>query len=434
MAHPLLINPSEVVKLNYLTAGTEAFRSAGTGSDLVGTTAGASDAGFGTTPDGATDAGWVYSDANTNVILDANVAAGTYSGRQSFLVYVDEFNEASTGFLNVDMNIRVDNDGGFSGTWADFDVKAGYGWNHIMVCDRVDSTASTANVGIANWNDGGTAGWDWGSAMTFPKWRFRVSGIASTNTKIYVAQVVTRAIFKSRHCHIIDDGLAAVYTLMRDYINSLEVIKPSLAIIGSKVNTGGYMTDTQINQLYEDGWEILNHTWLHESGKATESYAYWEDEILTNQEYLASNGWTRRNGHRHFVSPYGDFLDNRASAYRQAVEANCLSSLGTTDANCGAMLLQKHYHTRHNMRTHSGGIDISEHLYRFDTAVGAGACPNFMWHNFTAGATAADIDNTVADAKEMFAQSARYHVSGMSKCLTWTERVAEAGTGFQLVA
>jgi Predicted xylanase/chitin deacetylase len=63
---------------------------------------------------------------------------------------------------------------------------------------------------------------------------------------------------------VLDDGYSTVYT------NAFEIFKKhgirgSVAVIANRVGQSGYLSLDQLSDLYVNGWDLLNHTYSHDS-------------------------------------------------------------------------------------------------------------------------------------------------------------------------
>lgn len=409
--------------VNYFSANTPIFRSAGTGSDFTAFGTGYSKA-FTTTPDGV-DACLITSGTNAQVTMDINIKAVTRTGRMCFLVYFDWFDEGNTSYNNQSCSFRFDNDGSFTAPYLARSVNLHPGWN--VVCFGAEISAATT-PGYAAWSEGTTGTSVWYSDQ-YTRFRAVIGGIGSTATRTYFAQLVDSTVFQSRLVLRFDDAYSSVYTVAFPYMQA-RGLKGVLGVISSKIGTGGYMTWSQVNELLAAGWEIANHTTNHNSNDYTNSSSYWLTEIGDCTTAIQTNcGVTPTT----FISPYGNYLRRDAPGYRTAVTQLFDISLGTTDANLGGFLPQGHYLPCHNVRTFSGGVNIAGHIARVNSVIAAGASSILMFHDF--GTVTSDLQLTVADFQSIMDEIFRKQSAGMCKVVTMQQFVQEAGgVGFQLVA
>lgn len=109
-----------------------------------------------------------------------------------------------------------------------------------------------------------------------------------------------------------DDASETVYTVAYPYMRERGMVG-TIYMCGSLVNTPGYLTTNQLNELYAAGWDICNHTYSHlfavtgngGSGYLTAAQVRtWMADVMRNDQWLANNGWHR--GRKHFAYPGGD--------------------------------------------------------------------------------------------------------------------------------
>jgi len=77
-------------------------------------------------------------------------------------------------------------------------------------------------------------------------------------------------------------------------------------VISSTVNDAGRTTTANLNEMYNYGWDMCNHTNTHPDLR-TLTQAEVVSEYQICQNFLVSNGWTRNQGYLHLAYPYGDF-------------------------------------------------------------------------------------------------------------------------------
>jgi len=198
--------------------------------------------------------------------------------------------------------------------------------------------------------------------------------------------------------------------------------------VGSSVE---YMTWAEINELRDAGWEIACHSKQHLTSDYGENEAYWIAQLTAANDAIYANTGVRP---KTYISPFGNFLRTVATGYRSAVRRLFRVSLGTTDANLGPFLPQGHYLPCHNVRTHTGGVTMAQHISRIRSVVAAGGSTILMLHNFTAGATTDDVDLTTADVTALMRAVFLLKEGRFAGVPTMQGLVDEIGIGFQLAA
>ncbi len=104
-----------------------------------------------------------------------------------------------------------------------------------------------------------------------------------------------------------DDAWDTVYSVAFAKMNPLglrgTVYVTKNTILAGSGSLGATLTPDHINEMYEAGWAIANHSVSHPHLELM-SQAQIEDELMGCYEWLVSNGWTRAA--RHVAYPYGN--------------------------------------------------------------------------------------------------------------------------------
>lgn len=97
--------------------------------------------------------------------------------------------------------------------------------------------------------------------------RFCENPNAPLGTKdiVYIGHVYNATKGKAYLCLTFDDGKATNYTQAKPLLDGYGY-KATFFCIGSRINTSGYMTTAQIQDLQTSGHTIGNHTWTHPVG------------------------------------------------------------------------------------------------------------------------------------------------------------------------
>lgn len=165
-----------------------------------------------------------------------------------------------------------------------------------------------------------------------------------------------------------DDGWLSVYNYAYQYMKT-KGIKGTSYLVPTFIDTAGYMTQAQIDEMYADGWCNANHTYTHPN-MSTYTYAQAYSEIGQTKDWLRSKGYL--SGLRHIAFPNG--------AYNTEVLRAC-SDLGLTTARKVGNVLSSDF-----------SLTDSLHLIAPITCGLGGASPNFA-------AVKTQIDNAIAQGK-----------------------------------
>ncbi len=284
----------------------------------------------GTTPDGVAALKGVSASGGN---LRINYApAGGVNLLTAKGIEVDVYCESPT--LNdppdgVVLAILLANDSGFANYFASGNMFIRPGWNKIRL-GRRDFTAS------------GSPTWATDVAVI----RFNFAFEASQVLTMYIKNLSTPGFARPQIPIVFDDGYESVYTVAFPYMAARGLVG-TVGVISSKVGTSGFMTEAQLQELYDAGWSLCNHTHLHQQNvlkSATQAVCY--QEIIECQRYLEGNGWTRDNGHLHFFAPYGEWSANYLAA---TVQAGGPATPAPAEPATGRLLLP----------THSAVIDVA---------------------------------------------------------------------------
>lgn len=100
-----------------------------------------------------------------------------------------------------------------------------------------------------------------------------------------------------------DDGYESDYTEFFSYCQP-KGIRGTCYVIKDFIGTAGFMTEAQIQEMYDAGWCIGNHTDSHVN-LTTLTKEQQRTALNTCRDYLISKGWTR--GAKHVAYPFGAY-------------------------------------------------------------------------------------------------------------------------------
>lgn len=107
-----------------------------------------------------------------------------------------------------------------------------------------------------------------------------------------------------------DDGWKSQYTIGYEYMRGKDM-KGSIAIIPKNIGESGYMNKANLYELYNQNWDLLNHTYDH---------LVLNDSNINRQIKSITRGskWLEKNGfinhHRVLIYPEGKYNDNTIKA------------------------------------------------------------------------------------------------------------------------
>ena len=148
-----------------------------------------------------------------------------------------------------------------------------------------------------------------GSVTGTPSWenikkiRLRINSESNKGRAYFVIdqlRMYGNPLSKGQVIITIDDGQSSVYSFAKPIFDRYG-IKPTLYIIGGLVNVPQYLTKSQIDTLYNEGYEIGSHSWSHLHMDQLDSVGV-DTQCTKNIKYLRANGY--RN-YSLFAFPYG---------------------------------------------------------------------------------------------------------------------------------
>lgn len=189
----------------------------------------------------------------------------------SFFVYINNVNATNSLTLYVSNN-----------NFASFFSKgynaagAKVGWNHIVLSKSEFTTTNGAT-------------WD-----AVDKLQIRATAGSGQTFYICLDSVYWRANERTRILVDLDDGFASCYNIVYPYATNLGIKCNVYALSG--VSPGTYMSVAQLTELYNAGWDVCNHTILHED-LSTLTLEEATATLNTCKAWLLANGFTRSFDH-----------------------------------------------------------------------------------------------------------------------------------------
>lgn len=282
------------------------------------------------------------SGSGTNCIATKTIATTVSDPQSIYLwVYIEDISQVVS--LQVILSPTTDFASYFSKTVSSGNLHEK--WNKIM-------------IGRNQWAATGTP--DWASEMV--RLRVRVNAQTSVSPVVYYDSMYYGYIARPKCIITYDDGWQSQFTYGYQYMRKFG-FKGTTYIIPDKLDTENYCTTAQIQELYDEGWDISSH---HSTNFTTlADQAEVESTIAGIKSFIVSNGWSRRNSELHLAYPNGGYNTDVLSA----MEAGGMIT-GRTIIN----------------RTQSHEIDEPHLLLR-----------QSIIHTTTLGTSQGYIDRTIAD-------------------------------------
>lgn len=119
----------------------------------------------------------------------------------------------------------------------------------------------------------------------------RVEALSGTNSAVTFDTLIRDETQKAKLLFTFDDGWGTQYTEAFKRMSKKGIVG-TIAVVPSLVNTSGYVTLAQLQEIYDYGWDLVNHTMNHVNLKNVDS-ATIRSEIADGEQWLNSNGFTR---------------------------------------------------------------------------------------------------------------------------------------------
>ena len=166
---------------------------------------------------------------------------------------------------------------------------------------------------------------------------------------------------------IFDDGWSTQYTEGYRILDA-HGLKGSIGVVTNAVGNTNYMDEDQLDEVYDRGWDLVNHTkshpYLNELTAEKQS-----EEILGAQEWMTEKGYTRASDA--FIYPYGAFNETTVdiladNGYRFARDVH--------DGYVSGLTLEAR---TMNVRTATKPAEV---IKRIDAAIQSGSTLALMFH------------------------------------------------------
>lgn len=174
-----------------------------------------------------------------------------------------------------------------------------------------------------------------------------------------------------------DDGWDSQYNVAYQYMSPYG-LRGNIAVIPSLVNTSGYMTLAQLQEVYTAGWDLANHTYDHINLKTEPDPAKKVKEIEDGRAWLIQNGFHRA----------ADILVYPQGGYDQTV----LNYLATTHRGARTVTEHLEYGTpierfKVKIRNCINTIDINTAKGWVDEAIRTGGTLLLLFHKLVTNPT-----------------------------------------------
>lgn len=263
------------------------------------------------------------------------------------------------------------------------------------------------SVNRTQWTNTGSDDW----ANTMIRLRVRVDAVDNNIAIAYFDNLIAGRYARPKFVFRFDDNRDSQYTTAYPIMRQFG-FKGSVFVIKDKVDTAGYMTSAQMQELHNNGWDMCNHTTTH-TDLSSQDLPTQTNELSVCSAYLAGRGWTRRNEHLHAVFPYGGY------------NSDTLLALASSNMLTGGTILSPKSTIYPVDNTQLFTVDnivqtvnITTALAAVDRAIADGGLTTFLFHIIT-GTAVASTEWATADFTTLCQYLSKK--SPQIDVVTWTE-------------
>ena len=285
---------------------------------------------------------------------------------------------------------------GFANTFVATSQKLRPGWSKITF-----SKGDFASRGNPSWN----------STMT--TLQVGLFGDTGSGMSISFDDMLVNEYWRPKIIFAFDDNFESSYSLGYSYLRKYGFAGTEF-VISSTVDQYGRTSTSQLNEMYNYGWDMCNHTATHPDLR-TLTQGEVETEIETCTNFLIKRGWTRNQGYLHLAYPQGHFN----STVLAADAAAGLLTARTTMKTLQADLVDQKYllYSEVPDSTVQTRADI---INRVNQAVADGGTLQITFHNLTPYPSKA-TDWNIADFRAIVDYIAALKAQGKLDVVTLTE-------------
>lgn len=322
------------------------------------------------------------------------------AGRVELWVYIPVLADVAS------VQVILSNDSGFTNFYSRSPATLHEGWNSLL-------------LGRSQWGVTGSPSWH----ATFVRLRVRVNANASATAVAYFDALRYGGASRPKAIVSADDGWATQHTEMFAYMRRYG-FRGSLYLIKQRINTAGYLTTAQIQEMYDAGWDVLNHTDNHVNLRDDlTTQAEVEAELGACRDWIVANGWSRRRGELHVAYPQGGYDTSKVLP--------AMTALGMVTGRTTVNRTQAHVIDHHQLLTRQAhAYTASQATYRgyVDKAIEDGGCVQLNYHKIEANGTSdADTECDQSQFRDMidYLDAKRAHIDVIT-FLDWYEGLTAA--------
>jgi phage replication-related protein YjqB (UPF0714/DUF867 family)/peptidoglycan/xylan/chitin deacetylase (PgdA/CDA1 family) len=220
-----------------------------------------------------------------------NIPLSNYSGLM-LRVYIPDISAVNT------LSVYLSNDTGLTKfgmkVFRNYQLVNGWNWLHFK-----KEEATTTN------------GFDYNGTVTTIQ--LRIDPVSGKNAIVNFEELFGIQSQRGNVLFTFDDNWDSQYSQAYRVLKQ-NGLKGTIAVIPSKVGTTNYMTLAQLKEVYNEGWDLANHTYNHvKLGEQTKETQ--RTELNNTRDYLNDNGFRRASSYA--VYPYGSYNSDTLSVLKE---------------------------------------------------------------------------------------------------------------------
>lgn len=307
--------------------------------------------------------------ATKTVSLDLSKA-----GRQYIWLYIPTASDLA-GISAI--QILLSNDSGFVNYFSRSINGSSFheGWNKLLLSRN-------------QWSLNGSPSWE----TIFTRMRVRITPLTGATPTVCFDSLVSQGWERPKCIITFDDGWLSQYTSAFPYMKQAG-FKGVVYVIKKYVDQNAlYFTSTQIQDLFNSGWDISNHTENHLNMTTLETYAEVEAEIKNCRDWIIANGWDRKDSAYHIAYPNGGYNDN---VFQACATLGMLTGRTIIDRTQAHVMDEKFLLLRQQQNYQNTATTYKNYI---DRALAEGGCVILNYHRIMAEGTS--NDTTMVDLSQ----------------------------------
>ncbi|WP_312117977.1 polysaccharide deacetylase family protein [Brevibacillus reuszeri] len=257
-----------------------------------------------------------------------------------------------------------------------------------------------------------TGGGSWSKDITYLQ--IRTKSNTGTSAPVVFDWMIRDEVQRPNIIFMFDDGWSSQYTEAFKYMGKYSM--PGVcAVISGSVGWSGYCTEAQLREMYDNGWDLANHTVTHGDLTLHTDPANIEAELKGCSDWLNARGFTRASNI--VAYPFGSFNDlvNQAMQSRRAGRVTQEATNTTPPPSKSQIKTRSVYNT-------TPVADLKSYI---DQAIGEGSTCLFLFHKLVESGASTGIDYLISDFRQVvdYAYSKRSQID----VITFTEWLDSCG-------